>query len=72
MANASAVINFANSDGCNLNPPISYHEIAPPVLLSVNKTKYYLSLLIKFTKYLCANKAIKKNKIKLINKKIES
>ena len=29
FANAMLVANFANSDGCNLNEPISIHDLAP-------------------------------------------
>ena len=38
MAKANDVANFANSEGCSLNLPILYHELAPPVKSPKNNT----------------------------------
>ena len=38
LANAKAVVNFENSDGCILNFPKENQEVAPPVESVLNST----------------------------------
>ena len=39
MANASAVPNLANSDGCSLKGPMGIHEVAPFTAAVVSTTR---------------------------------
>ena len=37
LASANAVATFANSEGCKLKKPRSYHEVAPAIVLPNTK-----------------------------------